>query len=169
MSRIRPYLPDSRSGQCHSMRSSTNHLSLLENPLSSRLCNYTTTVSLSLASWVSSAIWEARRGRIELLDVQPKGRSDRDHPSSPHKSLTNRTRLSLFPYFEANRRLAVVAQDDYDFGRNREGSSFIGWDKLSFYSSSCFARYTPINGPPHRSDLQCPHAKLERSRPRHGL
>ena len=35
-----------------------HHLSLLENPLSSRLCNYTTTVSLSLASWASSATWE---------------------------------------------------------------------------------------------------------------
>ena len=35
-----------------------HHLSLLENPLSSRLCNYTTTVSLSLASWTSSTTWE---------------------------------------------------------------------------------------------------------------
>ena len=34
-----------------------HHLSLLENPLSSRLCNYTTTVSLSLASWTSSPFW----------------------------------------------------------------------------------------------------------------
>lgn len=34
-----------------------HHLSLLENPLSSRLCNYTTTVSLSFAFWTSSPVW----------------------------------------------------------------------------------------------------------------
>ena len=75
-----------------------HHLSLLENPLSSRLRNYTTTVSLSLASWTSSPAWG------EEPTCQMCGQKD-EATASILQHLTNLSQIELdFLPFSTPRR-----------------------------------------------------------------
>lgn len=70
-----------------------HHLSLLENPLSSRLCNYPTTVSLSLASWLMPRDWEGDTTGQALC--RQKGRQKDETTASILKLLTNLSQIEL--------------------------------------------------------------------------
>ena len=103
-----------------------HHLILLENPLSSRLCNYTTTVSLSLAARIPSPIWEGEDESAIRLMCGQKDKAT----ASILKLLTNLSQIELdFLSFSTPRRIdgwqwwpKTVATLE-EIGRSADGTS----------------------------------------------